>query len=60
METCSTGPVVQVLYGMGPKTEVTDSLAIKDFVDVMESSKPRKRYETDDLMVRETPMSLIV
>ena len=53
--SCSN--VVQVLYGMGPKTEVT---AINDFVDMMKSSKPRKRYETDDLMVRETPMSLIV
>ena len=46
------------MFGMGPKTEVTASLTIKDFPRVMEASKPGQHYETDDFMVKETPMRL--
>jgi len=48
------------VYGKGPKTEVTASLTIKDFVDVMESSEPGKGYATDEFMVKETPMAMVV
>ena len=33
---------IAMVYGKGPKTEVTASLTIKDFVEVMESSEPGK------------------
>jgi len=51
---------IATVFGKGPKTEVTASLAIKDFIDVMESSKPGKCYETDEFMVKETLMCLLV
>ena len=51
---------IATVFGKGPKTEVTASLTIKDFIDVMESSEPGKSYETDDFMVKETPLRLVV
>ena len=49
---------VATVYGKGPKTEVTASLTIKDFVEVMKSSEPGKNYSTDLFIVKETPMVL--
>ena len=46
------------MFGKGPKTEVTASLVIKDFVEVMKSTEPGKFLESDDFMVKETPMGL--
>ena len=51
---------IATVYGKGPNTEVTASLTIKDFVEVMESSEPGKRYATDEFMVKETPLRLLV
>ena len=51
---------IATVYVKGPKTEVTASLTIKNFVEVMESSKPGKGYATDKFMVKETPMALMV
>jgi len=48
------------VFGMGPNTEVTASLTIKDIVKVIESSEPGQNCETDEFMVEETPMSLVV
>ena len=51
---------VATVFGKGPKTEVTASLTIKDFVEVTESSEPGKFYATDDFLVKETPMCLVI
>jgi len=51
---------IATVYGKGPKTEVTASLTIKDFVEVTESSEPGKFYATDDFLVKETPMCLVI
>ena len=48
------------VFGKGPKTEETASLTIQDFVEVMESTKPGKFYETNDFMVKGTPLGLVV
>ena len=49
-----------MVFGKGPKTEVAATLIIKDFVEVMEASKPGEYYETDEFMVKETAMRLRV
>ena len=48
------------VFGKGPKTEVTASLVIKDFMEVIETTKPGMYYETDDFMVKGTPLGLVV
>jgi len=51
---------IATVYGKGPKTEVTASLTMKDYLEVMETSEPGKHYDTDEFMVKETPMRLVV
>jgi len=48
------------VFGLGPKTEVTASLTIKEFVKVIESTEPGKFYEGNKFMVKEVPMCLEV
>jgi len=48
------------VFAKGPKTEVAATLIIKDFVEVVKASEPGENYQTDEFMVKETPMALVV
>ena len=46
------------VYAKSADVQVTAKLTIKDFVEVMKTSKPGKCYVSDTFMVGETPMAI--
>ena len=48
------------VYARSADVEVTANLTIKDFVQVMKTSKPGKHYDSDVFMVGATPMAIAV
>ena len=50
----------RTVYAKAPGVKATAELVIKDFLEVMETSKPGKRYASDTFMVDNTPMTIKV
>ena len=48
------------VYARSADVQVTAKLTIKDFVEVMKTSKPGKCYASDTFMVGATPMAIKV
>ena len=50
----------RTVYAMATEAKATAELVIKDFVGVVNSSKPGKFYFSDIFMVGDTPMAIVV
>ena len=48
------------VYAKSADVQVTAKLTIKDFIEVMKTSKPGKFYSSDTFMVGDTPMAIHV
>ena len=51
---------VRTVYAKAPGAKGTAELVIQDFLEVMKTSKPGKRYVSDTFMVGATPMAIKV
>ena len=50
----------RTVYAKAPEAKATAELVIKDFAEVMKTSKSGKSYSSDTFMVGDTPMAIVV